>query len=62
MPLYEFECCGEKFERLLTVAQRDEAVCSKCGRKAKRLFATGTHHVWVGPPEWAYAWKQGKIF
>jgi putative FmdB family regulatory protein len=61
--IYEFECeCGNKFEKLLPVYRRDEGDCPKCGKRAKRLFSMGTHYVWVGPPEWADAWKQGKRF
>lgn len=59
--LYEYEHCGEKFEKILPIAERDNVDCPKCGQKAKRLFPTGTHHVWVGPPEWAYAWQHGEV-
>ena len=47
MPFYEYRCegCGESFEVLRPVAQRDEpAECPRCGRaEAERkltLFAT----------------------
>lgn len=61
--LYEYKCsdCGDKFERLLSVDKRDSAICPKCGKKAQRLFATGTHHVWVGPPDYASSWKHGQF-
>ena len=38
MPLYSFRCpaCGKRFEEILTVARKDEAVCPDCGRKAER--------------------------
>jgi putative FmdB family regulatory protein len=59
--LYEYEHCGEKFERLLPIDKRDSVECPKCGELAKRLFASGTRHVWVGPPDYANAWKHGQF-
>ena len=40
MPLYSFRCpaCGKRFEEILTVARKDEAVCPDCGRKAERVW------------------------
>lgn len=40
MPLYSFSCpaCGKRFEEILTVARKDEAVCPDCGRKAERVW------------------------
>lgn len=58
--IYEYEHCGERFEELRPIAERDNVNCPKCGEKAKRILATGTRHVWVGPPEWANAWKHGE--
>ena len=58
--IYEYEHCGEKFEKIIPIDRRDEVDCPKCGKKAERLFPTGTRHVWVGPPEWANAWKHGQ--
>lgn len=59
---YEYECCGQRFTRLLPISERDNAKCSKCGKPAKRLIAAGVRHEWVGPPEWASAWKAGNKF
>ncbi len=59
--LYEYSCCGMKFERLISIEMRDQVACLKCGKKAKRIMGN-SRHVWVGPPEWAYAWKQGNKF
>lgn len=38
MPMYNYRCpeCGQRFEELLTVARRDEAICPRCGVKAER--------------------------
>lgn len=38
MPMYSFRCpsCGRRFEELLSVARKDEAVCPDCGAKAER--------------------------
>jgi putative FmdB family regulatory protein len=60
--LYEYECCGQKFEKILPIALRDEATCPKCGRKVKHRIATNTRHIMNFKPDWAYAWKQGKRF
>ncbi len=40
MPIYEFKCpsCGHKFEILLPIDKRDEAVCEKCGAKVARVY------------------------
>jgi putative FmdB family regulatory protein len=43
MPTYEFRCskCGEQFERVMTVAEREKArpACPKCkGRKLEPVF------------------------
>ena len=43
MPSYEFKCskCGERFERVMTVAQRERAkpACPSCkGRKVEPVF------------------------
>ncbi|MBN2372025.1 MAG: zinc ribbon domain-containing protein [Vicinamibacteria bacterium] len=43
MPLYEYRCqeCGATTEALVTIAKRDDAVCSKCGsRKLERKLST----------------------
>lgn len=60
--LYEYECCGVRFEQLRSIAERDEAICPKCGKKAKRLFSTMATFIMQFKPDWAYAWKQGKRF
>ena len=50
MPMYSFRCpdCGRRFEELLTIAQKDGAVCPDCGAKAQREWtgpcAFGTKH------------------
>ena len=62
--LYEFVCLNKHhFDKILPVDRRNEdTVCPICDEKAVRnLLATGTSHKWVGPPEWASAWKQGKF-
>lgn len=47
MPTYSYECkCGEIFNGLTTVAERDKVKCPKCGKKAKRLLDApqGVYH------------------
>lgn len=62
MPLYDYKCeCGEKFDKILPIDKRDEGICPKCGKKCKHII-TPVRHVWVGPPEWASSWQQGKVF
>jgi len=44
MPVYEFQCraCGERFERKLSVAERDEAgCCPRCGRRQTERVMSG---------------------
>jgi putative FmdB family regulatory protein len=48
MPLYEYICalCGERFECIRAIAEKDETECPKCGHPARRLlssFALGGH-------------------
>lgn len=40
MPLYEYRCtvCGHRFELLRSIAERDSAVCVKCGGKVGRVW------------------------
>jgi len=46
MPVYEYRCsgCGEGFERILSVSEREAPVRERCGgcgkRKVKRVFET----------------------
>lgn len=46
MPVYEYRCdgCGEKFERVLSVSQREAPLQEKCGgcgkKKVVRDYAT----------------------
>ena len=60
--LYEYECCGERFEQIRPISQRDEVYCQKCGNKANRLFGNLASFIMQFKPDWAYAWKQGKRF
>ena len=60
--LYEYECCGETFEKLKPISQRDDVKCPKCGNNAKRLFSNMATFIMQFKPDWAYAWKQGKRF
>jgi len=39
MPLYEYECCGIKFEEYHRIADRFNAVCPICGRPARLLVS-----------------------
>ena len=42
MPLYEYMCesCGEHFELVVSLSQKDEdALCPKCNKKATRQFS-----------------------
>lgn len=40
MPIYDYKCpqCGHKFELLISMSRRDEAVCEKCGAKVERVY------------------------
>ena len=62
MPLYEYEHCGERFETILPISDRDKATCPKCGKEVVHLIATNTRFIMQFKPDWAYAWKQGKRF
>jgi putative FmdB family regulatory protein len=41
MPIYDFKCpaCGHKFEILLPIDKRDEAICENCGAQVKRVYS-----------------------
>jgi len=60
--LYQYECCGERFEEIRTISERDTADCPKCGQKAKRLLSTMASFVMQFKPDWYPAWKEGKRF
>jgi putative FmdB family regulatory protein len=40
MPIYNYKCyeCNTEFESFSTIKDREIATCSKCGKKAKKLF------------------------
>ncbi len=61
MPFYEFQCeCGEKFEKMLPVDQRNEGHCPKCGKLAERLLSVFGFKIDLGKPPWANQWQDGK--
>lgn len=39
MPTYDYQCCGKKFERITSIAQRDNVICPLCNGLAKRLLS-----------------------
>jgi putative FmdB family regulatory protein len=42
MPLYEYECtsCDKRFDRLVSAAEADSAVCPRCGAaEVRRLIS-----------------------
>ena len=39
MPIYEYECCGMKWEIFHNVADRGEEFCPVCDEKAERLIS-----------------------
>ena len=46
MPMYEYRCeaCGEEFEAIVRITEKDDVDCPECGAKAKKLvsaFALG---------------------
>ena len=40
MPIYEYKCpkCGAKFEKLISMSQRDNVKCEKCGNEVDRVY------------------------
>ena len=40
MPIYDFKCaeCGHRFEKLTTIARRDQVTCPKCGGHVGRVY------------------------
>ena len=41
MPLYKYSCqCGEEFEELHSVSDRQTSTCHKCGEPAKLVITT----------------------
>ena len=40
MPIYEYKCpkCGAKFEKLISMSQRDNVKCEKCGSEVDRVY------------------------
>lgn len=59
MPLYEYDCCGATFEKILPIEKR-ETECPECGKKIYPKIAANVRHWWVGQPEWANAWNHGE--
>ena len=43
MPTYEYECnsCGNRFERSQSIKAKPHAICTSCGRSARRLISAG---------------------
>lgn len=41
MPIYDYKCseCGHKFNKLISIDQRDGVVCEKCGAKVERIYS-----------------------
>lgn len=40
MPIYEYECCGEKFELLRPIRQaQEEALCPNCSKSVSRIVS-----------------------
>lgn len=41
MPIYNFRCpeCGHRFDELLSIEKRDEAVCPKCAARVSRVWS-----------------------
>jgi len=42
MPLYDYQCpaCGERFEELRPLAERQHADCPKCGKQADKQLSS----------------------
>ena len=46
LPIYEYEHCGKKFEKLKPMSEcADEEKCPQCGQMAHRIFST-FHSIW----------------
>lgn len=41
MPMYDYQCphCGEAFEELRPMAERDTAACPRCGKTAEKQLS-----------------------
>lgn len=39
MPVYEYECCGEKFDAIRRMDDRDTVSCGHCQSLAKRVMS-----------------------
>ena len=41
MPMYEYRCeaCGEEFEAIVRITEKDEVDCPECGKRAKKLVS-----------------------
>ena len=39
MPIYEYECCGQRFEHYRQIWDRNNAACPNCGRIARLVMS-----------------------
>lgn len=41
MPMYEYRCdaCGEEFEAIVKITEKDDVKCPECGKKARKLVS-----------------------
>lgn len=42
MPTYVYKCsvCGHEFEKITSIAEKDQGECIKCGKPVKRMLTT----------------------
>lgn len=42
MPTYVYKCrvCGHEFEKLTSIAEKDQVECIKCGQSVKRMLTS----------------------
>ncbi|MDD4953405.1 MAG: zinc ribbon domain-containing protein [Candidatus Omnitrophica bacterium] len=63
MPTYEYECthCGHTFEVSQKITDKHLEKCPKCGKKVKRLIASGVGVIFKGTGFYATDYpKKGK--